>query len=79
VTDTAAIVPNRPAPVLVQEVETKRVIAGVQGVLPPHRYTQSEVTEAVLEFPGYENFGELVRHETVGAAARSRTSVLMPC
>jgi hypothetical protein len=35
-----------------------RVIAGVHSVLAPYRYTQSEVTQAVLEFPGYENFGE---------------------
>ena len=28
------------------------VIAGVFGVLPPHRYSQSEITEQFVEFPG---------------------------
>jgi alkylresorcinol/alkylpyrone synthase len=37
------------------------VIAGVRGALPRHRYTQGEITEVVLEFPGYENLGEPVR------------------
>ena len=27
------------------------VIAGVQGVLPPHRYTQEEITDAFVRFP----------------------------
>jgi alkylresorcinol/alkylpyrone synthase len=42
------------------------VIAGVHGVLPAHRYTQSEITQAVLDFPGYENFGKLVRSLVAG-------------
>jgi alkylresorcinol/alkylpyrone synthase len=28
------------------------VIAAVQGVLPPHRYTQAEITDAFVRFPG---------------------------
>ncbi len=27
------------------------VIAGVFGALPPHRYSQSELTDAFVEFP----------------------------
>jgi alkylresorcinol/alkylpyrone synthase len=37
------------------------VIAGVHGALSPHRYTQSEVTQALVELPGYENLGESIR------------------
>jgi alkylresorcinol/alkylpyrone synthase len=52
------------------------VIAGVHGVLPSHRYTQSEVTQAVLDFPGYENFGKLVRSLHKSAQVNTRYLVL---
>jgi alkylresorcinol/alkylpyrone synthase len=52
------------------------VIAGVHGVLPPHRYTQSEVTQAVLDFPGYEDFGELVQKVHESAQVNTRYLVL---
>ena len=32
------------------------VIASVHGELPPHRYTQSEITQAVIDLPGYDEF-----------------------
>ena len=52
------------------------VIAGVHGVLPSHRYTQSEITQAVLEFPGYENFAELVGKLHKSAQVNTRHLVL---
>jgi alkylresorcinol/alkylpyrone synthase len=52
------------------------VIAGVHGVLPAHRYTQSEVTQAVLDFPGYEKFGDLVRSLHKSAQVNTRYLVL---
>ncbi|MGV0746132.1 type III polyketide synthase [Mycolicibacterium sp. XJ870] len=36
-------------------------IAGVHGVLPPHRYTQDEVTQALLDLPGYAEVEDIVR------------------
>lgn len=36
-------------------------IAAVHGVLPPHRYTQDEVIEAMLALPGYQDFEDIVR------------------
>ncbi len=52
------------------------VIAGVQGALPPHRYTQSEVTQALLELPGYENLGEPIRRLHASAKVDTRYLVL---
>jgi alkylresorcinol/alkylpyrone synthase len=37
------------------------VIAGVQGALPPHRYSQAEFTEGFLRFPGFSECEDLVR------------------
>ena len=48
------------------------VIAGVHGALPPHRYTQSEVTQALLELPGYENLGEPIRRLHASAKVDTR-------
>jgi alkylresorcinol/alkylpyrone synthase len=52
------------------------VIAGVYGALPPHRYTQSEVTQALLELPGYENLGEPIRRLHASAKVDTRYLVL---
>src|SRR5271169_4823008 len=52
------------------------VIAGVHGALPRHRYTQGEITDAVLEFPGYENLGEPVRKLHKSAQVDTRYLVL---
>src|ERR1700733_14207413 len=52
------------------------VMARVHGALPRHRYTQGEITEAVLEFPGYENLGEPVRKLHKSAQVDTRYLVL---
>ena len=48
------------------------VIAGCQGALPPHRYTQPEITEVFLGVPAFTDFSEVVRglHENAGVNAR---------
>ena len=42
------------------------VIAAVRGELPERRYTQAEVTEALLAMPGFSEHGDFVRavHES---------------
>ncbi|OKH65499.1 polyketide synthase [Mycobacterium sp. SWH-M5] len=47
-------------------------IAGVHGVLPPHRYTQAQVTEALLDLPGYADFDGIVRSLHKSAKVNSR-------
>ncbi|MGW0162073.1 type III polyketide synthase [Mycobacterium sp. NPDC003323] len=47
-------------------------IAGVHGVLPPHRYTQDEITEAILALPGYEGVEDIVRGLHKSAKVNSR-------
>ena len=48
------------------------VIAGVQGALPPHRYTQQQITEAFLGVPAFAGLGVVVRalHEKAKVGAR---------
>lgn len=43
------------------EVSSYSTIASVHGVLPPHRYTQDEMTETLLRLPGYEGVEDTVR------------------
>ncbi len=52
------------------------MIAGVHGVLPPHRYSQHEVTEFLLGLPGYEDYEHLVRSMHESAKVNSRHLVL---
>lgn len=47
-------------------------IAGVSGVLPPNRYTQDEVTEALLGLPGYDEVADVVRALHKSAKVNSR-------
>ncbi len=48
------------------------VIAGVQGALPTHRYTQQQITEAFLDVPAFAGLGDVVRglHENAKVEAR---------
>jgi alkylresorcinol/alkylpyrone synthase len=57
-------------------VDTKSVIAGVQGVLPPHRYTQNEITQVLLGLPGHEGLEEPIRRLHASAKVNSRNLVL---
>jgi alkylresorcinol/alkylpyrone synthase len=52
------------------------VIAAVRGELPPHRYTQAEVTEALLEIPGYAQYADPVRKLHRSAKVDTRHMVL---
>lgn len=52
------------------------VIAGVRGELPPHRYTQAEVTEALLEIPGYRWHATAIRKLHASAKVDCRHMVL---
>src|ERR1700729_1007297 len=52
------------------------VIAGVNGALPPHRYSQSEITDQFVEFPALKEHEEIVRRLHAGAKVNSRHLVL---
>ena len=52
------------------------VIAGVFGALPPHRYSQSEITDRFVELPGLKEHEEIVRRLHAGAKVNSRHLVL---
>ena len=50
------------------------VIAAVCGELPERRYTQAEVTEALLAMPGFCEHGDFVRARLEGAAERAEAA-----
>src|SRR5246127_573220 len=52
------------------------VIAGVFGALPPHRYSQSEITDQFVQFPGLKDHKEIVRRLHAGAKVNSRHLIL---
>jgi alkylresorcinol/alkylpyrone synthase len=52
------------------------VIAGVFGALPSHRYSQSEITDRLVEFPVLKKHEEIVRRLHAGAKVNSRHLVL---
>lgn len=52
------------------------VIASVRGELPPRRYTQDEVTEALLAMPGYADHADAIRKLHRSAKVDSRHMVL---
>ncbi|OSC41328.1 type III polyketide synthase [Mycobacterium decipiens] len=52
------------------------VIAGVFGALPPHRYSQSEITDSFVKFPGLKEHEEIVRRLHAAAKVNNRHLVL---
>jgi len=52
------------------------VIASVRGELPPRRYTQAEITEALLAIPGYAEHADAIRKLHKSAKVDSRHMVL---
>lgn len=52
------------------------VIAGVFGALPPHRYSQREITDHIVEFPALKEHEEIVRRLHAAAKVNSRHFVL---
>jgi alkylresorcinol/alkylpyrone synthase len=52
------------------------VIAGVNGVVPPNRYSQDEITEAFVKVPGFAGFEKVVRGLHASAQVNSRHLIL---
>ena len=52
------------------------VIAGVFGALPPHRYSQSEITDQIVQFPALQEHEGIVRRLHAAAKVDSRHFVL---
>jgi alkylresorcinol/alkylpyrone synthase len=52
------------------------VVAAVRGEVPPHRYTQAEVTEALIAIPGYQAYEEGIRKLHRSAMVDTRHMVL---
>jgi alkylresorcinol/alkylpyrone synthase len=52
------------------------VIAGVFGALPPHRYSQAEITDQIVEFPALKEHEAVVRRLHAAAKVNSRHLVL---
>ncbi|WP_156688861.1 type III polyketide synthase [Mycobacterium sp. Marseille-P9652] len=52
------------------------VVAGVFGAFPPHRYSQSEITDQFVEFPGLKEHEQIVRRLHAAAKVNSRHFVL---
>lgn len=57
-------------------MDTVSVIGGVRGVLPPHCYPQSEITEAFIGWPGFGEHEDIVRQLHASAKVQSRSLVL---
>lgn len=57
-------------------MNTTSVIAGVHGTLPPHRYTQQEITEWLLGVPAFTGHESVVRALHASAKVDARHSIL---
>jgi alkylresorcinol/alkylpyrone synthase len=57
-------------------VEQMSVIAGVHGVVPPHRYTQAEITQALIDLPGHERLEPIARRLHASSKVASRHLVI---
>ena len=60
----------------VHRVDNISVIAGVYGALPPHRYTQDEVAQALIDLPGNERYEAAIRRMFASSKVNSRHVVL---
>jgi alkylresorcinol/alkylpyrone synthase len=52
------------------------VVAAVRGEVPEHRYTQAEVTEALIALPGYQDYADSIRALHKSARVDTRHMVL---
>jgi alkylresorcinol/alkylpyrone synthase len=52
------------------------VIAGVHGVVPPHRYSQEEITDAFVAVPAFTGYEQAVRSLHASAKVDSRHLIL---
>lgn len=60
----------------IQGMAPKSVIAGVRGELPPHRYTQDEITDEFVADAEFEGFEEILRSLHRSAKVNNRHLVL---
>ena len=52
------------------------VVAGVFGALPPHRYSQRELTDFFVSIPEFEGYEDIVRQLHASSKVGSRHLVL---
>jgi alkylresorcinol/alkylpyrone synthase len=52
------------------------VIAGVHGVVPPHRYSQEEITDAFVAVPAFAGYEQAVRSLHASAKVQGRHLIL---
>jgi alkylresorcinol/alkylpyrone synthase len=57
-------------------VRPSSIIAGVHGALPPHRYAQDDITEALLRIPSFAGYEQVLRGLHASAKVESRYSIL---
>ncbi|KAA0084386.1 type III polyketide synthase [Mycolicibacterium sp. P9-64] len=57
-------------------MDHQSVIAGVHGALPPHRYLQREITQALIELPANAPYEALIRHLHTSSKVATRHLVL---